>query len=91
MFPVILAASAMQPQKSEDSSQYVLVDTAKNMIIYNHSDRKQLQIGTAVSKTYNAVWIDPLTGKTIREQKIKLTAGKSIEKPVAGDVVLWLK
>lgn len=85
------AASAMQPQPITDSTQFILSD-GKSYIIYSHNKNKQIHIDkTIASKTYNAVWIEPSTGKTISEKKIKITAGASIEKPVSGDIVLWLK
>ncbi|SFP84690.1 DUF6298 domain-containing protein [Parafilimonas terrae] len=85
------AASVMKPRAVTDSTQLMLSDK-KGYIIYSHNNSQQISIDKNIaSKKYDAVWIEPSTGKTIREQKIKITAGVAIEKPVAGDVVLWLK
>ncbi|TKK65858.1 pectate lyase [Ilyomonas limi] len=86
------AASRMQPQPlSKDSAQLVLMSPSKDLIIYSNNNGRTVHLeAPVISRTYHAVWIDPATGKTIANKKIKIAPGVAVAKPQSTELVLWL-
>jgi hypothetical protein len=86
------ATSMMCPVPlSKDSSQLTLMSSAKDLIIYSNNNKASIHIDEPViSKTYRATWIDPKTGRTIADKKIRISPGADITKPEAVELVVWL-
>lgn len=81
----------MQPIDNQPQGQYAMTDGG-SFIVYADAAISSVVLNPAsAAKSFTLIWIDPSTGKTIKQEKMKKGNLLSVKKPVAGDVVLWLK
>lgn len=87
------AAATMKPLEASLAGQYVLANEKRSFIIYCDSAVNAAQADlTGANKNFVATWIDPLTGKTIKDN-MRVRGGKTvtIPKPAGNNAVLWIR
>lgn len=85
-------AATMKPlEQTQPRGQYVMANAVSFIVYSDSSSAVRLDLSN-YKGIFSLSWIDPLSGKVIKKGE-KVRAGKiiDIDKPVAGNVVLWVR